>query len=122
MLALSLCGNNQDFSSRGEVGFPFSTMIPGSRHKYLYDHRRSRSGLHKGDGETVDAGPGKDQGSAGQCGSGKAGAANRSRSAKTASGIRTQGQSLSGSGSDYDIAKELDKCHKFLVSVAQVGV
>ena len=51
-------------------------------YKYLHDHRRSRSRLHTGDGEAVDAGSGKDQSPAGQCGSGEVGTANRSRSAK----------------------------------------
>jgi hypothetical protein len=56
----------------------------------MHEHRRSRSRLHTGDGETVDAGSGKDQSSAGQCGSGKAGAANSSRSAKATKRIGTQ--------------------------------
>ena len=59
--------------------------IPRSRHKYLHDHRRSRSRLHTGNGEAVDAGPGKDQSPAGQCGSGEVGTANSERSTETAS-------------------------------------
>jgi len=62
-----------------------STMIPGSRHKYLHDHRRSRRRLHTGDGKAVDAGSGEAQGLEGQCGPGKVGAANGTRSAETAS-------------------------------------
>ena len=42
------------------------------------------SRLHTGDCEAVDAGSGEDQSPAGQCGSGKAGAANSTRSAKAA--------------------------------------
>ena len=64
---------------------PLFTSIPGSRHKYLHDHRGSRSRLHTGDGEAVDAGSGEDQSPAGQCGSGEVGTANSERSTETAS-------------------------------------
>ena len=63
---------------------PLFTSIPRSRHKYLHDHRRSRSRLHTGDCEAVDAGSGDAQGLKGQCGSSKAGAANCARSTETA--------------------------------------